>query len=390
MKPQPPSRIVFVTPGGVEAGGGMGRITGYIVDELSRRGQTGDLVVLDPRGGGSVLASPWHLLRACARLLAMALRGEVAVVHVNTSERLSYPRKGLLMQLARLLGLPVIAHMHGADFMPYFDRASALERWWVRRVLRTSQKVVVLGDSFRRHAIEQVGLPAAQVVTVFNAIPDLRREQPQSARRPLPFAAGRPARLLMLANISARKGADSLLTAAAALRAAGHDFHLTLAGGGEIRQFQTMAAELGLAPVTDFPGWVDRAGAHRLLLEADALVLPSRAEGLPIAILEALALGTPIVTTPVGAIPEVLRDGETALIVPPGDAASLTAALARLITGATSAAALAEAGRRLYERSFAIEGFCDRWLALYAEAIGALGRPLPAWAAAPATAARAA
>jgi glycosyltransferase involved in cell wall biosynthesis len=260
----------------------------------------------------------------------------------------------------------------------------------VRHVLRISQRVVVLGEQFRRHAIEAVGLPPAQVVKLFNAIPDLRRDYPEAARRPAPFPPGRPARLVMLANISARKGADCLLAAAAELKAAGHAFHLTLAGGGEIEAFQRQAAALGLAEVTDFPGWLDRSQAHRLLLDADALVLPSRAEGLPIAILEALCLGVPIVTTPVGAIPEVLEDGVTALIVPPGDAAALAAALGRLLRGEVAAAALAEAGRRLYDHAFAVEAYCDQWLALYAAAIGAAGRPLPGWATLPGQAAHAA
>jgi glycosyltransferase involved in cell wall biosynthesis len=372
-----PSRIVFVTPGGVEAGGGMGRITGYIVDELARRGHGRDLVVLDPRGGGRALWTPWFLLLACMRLTLMIAAGQVAVVHVNTSERLSWPRKGVIVRLARLFGVPVVAHMHGADFIPYFDEGAAWERRWVRRTLELSQKVVVLGEDYRRHAIEAVGIAPGKLVKLHNAIPDVGT----SPIAPRPARAGRPVRLLMLANISARKGADVLLEAAAALEAAGLPFHITFAGGGEIKAFQALAAAKGLAGRTEFLGWVDRERAHRLLAEADVMVLPSRAEGLPLAILEALALGTPIVTCPVGAIPEVLVDGETALIVPAGDAPALTAALRRLIEDETLARSLAQQGRRLYEQQFSVVRFCDRWLRLYGEVIDQAGRRRPGWAA---------
>ena len=116
-----------------------------------------------------------------------------------------------------------------------------------------------------------------------------------------------------------------------------------------------------------FAGWVDQAGAAACLAEADALVLPSYDEGLPLVILEALSLGVPVVTTPVGAIPEVLDDGDTALLVPPGDVDALAGALARLAGDAALAARLSERGRALYEREFTLPVFAERVAALHAE-----------------------
>jgi glycosyltransferase involved in cell wall biosynthesis len=366
-------RIVIVTPGGVEGGGGMGRMMGYVVDELGARGLGGEVVVLDPRGAGSVWLSPFYLLLACLRLTAMLLAGRVALMHVNTSERMSFPRKGVIVHLARLFRVPVIAHMHGADFLPFFDGADRLQRWWVRRTLRLCQQVLVLGEHYREHLIRAVGLEPGRILRLYNAIPDMT-----------PAAAGRdretPPALLLLANISARKGADTLLEAAAMLRDQGQPFHLTLAGGGEVEAFQAEAKRLGLDGRTTFPGWVDREAAHDLLRRADIMLLPSRAEGLPIAILEALALGTPTVTTPVGAIPEVLEDGVHALLVEPGDAAGLARAIERLLTGKVDPETLSRNGRALYQQEFAIGRYCDRLIEIYRTVITSSGRQPPRWA----------
>jgi glycosyltransferase involved in cell wall biosynthesis len=164
------------------------------------------------------------------------------------------------------------------------------------------------------------------------------------------------------------------------LREQGQPFHLTLAGGGEVEAFQAEAKRLGLDGRTTFPGWVDREAAHDLLRRADIMLLPSRAEGLPIAILEALALGTPTVTTPVGAIPEVLEDGVHALLVEPGDAAGLARAIERLLTGKVDPETLSRNGRALYQQEFAIGRYCDRLIEIYRTVITSSGRQPPRWA----------
>src|SRR5206468_805374 len=90
-------------------------------------------------------------------------------------------------------------------------------------------------------------------------------------------------------------------------------------------------AELGLADRVDVTGWVGAAETDALLAGAHLLLLPSREEGLPMSVLEAIARGIPVVTTPVGAIPDVVQDGVQGLVVEPGDSGALAAAIAELL-----------------------------------------------------------
>lgn len=357
-------RAVFATPGGVD-GGGMGRVTGYIVDQLRATGC--DPVVLDTRGGGHVALSPFRLAAALGRLAGLGLMRRAGVVHINVSERGSVVRKALVLATARALGLPTVMHLHGANFVEYFESgplARGLSRWLFSR----SDRVVVLGNGWRDYLVQTVGIAAGKVHVLHNAVPDIA-PTPGHALPP-PETTGRPLRLLILANLCERKGIGTALQAAARLKERGVRFRLLFGGSGDVEGYTRMAAGLGLADTVEFLGWVTRDQAHSLIRSSDILLLPSTHEGLPMAILEALCARLPVVTTPVGSIPEVLTDGETALIVPVNDPAALADAVAALAGDATLRARLAAAGRRLFEQLFQIEGYCLRLQAIHRAAAG--------------------
>jgi glycosyltransferase involved in cell wall biosynthesis len=147
-----------------------------------------------------------------------------------------------------------------------------------------------------------------------------------------------------------------------------HPWRATLAGDGEVQQFAGMAARAGLGGRIDFPGWVDSAQAARLMASADLLVLPSHHEALPMAVAEALAAGVPVLTTPVGVIGEILTDGQTALLVPPGDVPALTEALLRLVSDPALRARIGKAGHAVFRAELDVAVTARQMFALYADA----------------------
>jgi glycosyltransferase involved in cell wall biosynthesis len=181
-----------------------------------------------------------------------------------------------------------------------------------------------------------------------------------------------------------RKGIFDLLHAAAQLPTRSPPWQLTVAGGGEIEECATLAHRLGIADRVAFAGWVDQARARVLLAEADLLVLPSYDEGLPLVILEALGMGTPVLCTPVGAIPEVLEDLRTAVFVRPGDPAELSLKLQRLLENASLRQTLSTNGMALFARQFTLDAFIERLFDVYRrycgvdlEMIPPVQRPVP-------------
>jgi glycosyltransferase involved in cell wall biosynthesis len=271
---------------------------------------------------------------------------------------MSIPRKAIFLLYGRLFGIPVVLHHHGAEFIPEYEKRSGAYRRLVRWAVNAAQCNIVLGRLWEDFLSRDLGVPKDRIVLLYNAVSDPGRPAPR-VEKPGPL------RLLILANLSARKGVGELLQAMKALTGSGRDLTLTLAGGGEVDAFRARAEGLGIGKRCRFTGWIPATDAAKLWAETDLFVLPSHHEGLPMAILEALSQSVPVVATPVGSIPEVLTDGTDCRLMPPGDTAALTRTLASLQDDPGERRRLGEAGRLLFERQFALDQYIDRLLRLY-------------------------
>lgn len=327
---------------------------------------TARLQPLDTRGNGSAVASLWVLARALAQLARARRNGQVAGVHVNVAERLSLVRKSVIVIACRVLRIPVVLHLHAAQLHRAWPRFPRPVRWLVRRVFALPAACIVLGRQSADFVVHELGVPRERVEVVINGVPD-----PYPAAR----RAEGPPRLLFVGNLSTRKGVPELLHALALPPLKALDVQLTLAGGGDLPYWRALARELGLGQRARFEGWADQPRVGALLSQSDALVLPSHDEGLPLAILEALAHGVPVVCTPVGEIPDVLTDGLDASFVPPGDAPALAQVLAGVLDDACLRERLSRRGQALWRERFTLPRFFDRIAAIHDRHFGVSAAP---------------
>jgi glycosyltransferase involved in cell wall biosynthesis len=342
----------------------MGSIMAYLASLRIDPSGRFRLLRLESRGGGRLIYSPFFLAAAVCRIVAETAMGRLAVVHLNLAERGSVYRKATLLFAAKLVGARVLLHLHAAQLVAEHKVMPGPWRFMVRSMFRSADRVVVLGELWRRWVTETVGVAPRSVTVLRNGVPATTVSR--VARRD-----GEPFRLLFLGNLLQRKGIVDLLHALAAVQ--GTPVALTVAGGGPVDTYRRMAVGLGIGARVRFTGWVGQAEARDLLAASDALVLPAYDEGLPLVILEAMATGVPVICTPVGAIPEVFEDRRTALFVPPGDRVALSSAIAMLRDDPALQASLSAEGLALYGREFTMEVFAARISALYA----ALDRPRP-------------
>ncbi len=141
-------------------------------------------------------------------------------------------------------------------------------------------------------------------------------------------------RLCCVARLSAQKGLPLLIAAAGQVRAGGHDFHLTLVGDGEMRaEIERQIAELGLTDAITITGWASSARVREEILNARAMILPSFAEGLPVVIMEALALGRPVIASRIAGTPELV-DESCGWLIPAGDVNAISAAMIAALNAA--------------------------------------------------------
>ena len=186
---------------------------------------------------------------------------------------------------------------------------------------------------------------------------------------PIEAASGQgPVRLLFVGRVVRQKGLDVLLDALALLPQTAC-FELTIAGDGPLRaEMVDRAARLGLAGQVRFAGWVGREDMPDLLGHADAFVFPSRDEGMPNAVLEAMAAGLPVAATRIAGNEELVVDGETGFLVPSEAPAALAAVLTRLIGDRTLCRRLGAAGREKAVREYSWRTVAERYSALCREA----------------------
>lgn len=336
--------------------GGVRRVSEYLRDEWARSGDVPAVEHIALRGEGSLRASGPIYLGGLSRLSTRLAVRRPSVIHLNLTQRGSTWRALPVMSLARAGRVPVFLALHSSEYRTFTAGLSPRRLEAVRWLFRSADAVAVLGDGWADYALDELRVPEDRLHVVPNAVPGpelLRTREPG------------PPRLLFLGQVGRRKGTSDLLEALARPEVLAHPWRLTVAGDGEVEAHARQAEALGLGDRVDFTGWLGPDDVARELHAADVFVLPSHAEGLPLAVLEAMAHGLAVVTTPVGAIPEVIDHGDTGLLVPPGDPAALASELTRLLASEEERIALAERARARWVRDHDVRHGARRIVDLY-------------------------
>ena len=281
-----------------------------------------------------------------------------ALVHVHMSAYGSFIRKAIMVWMAAAVRVPVIVHVHGSDFDLMYDRVPRPLKSVMRATLRRAAVVVALGDRWADRLSAMA--PGANVTVVPNGV--------RVPSAPTRSADGGPVHVVFLGEIGERKGAFTLLETWAKLAVDADVLdgaRLTMAGDKGADRAERLIAELGIGDSAEVRSWIGPAEVAQLLGDADVFVLPSRSEGQPMALLEAMANGLCVVASDVGGIPEMVEDGRSGLLVPPDDPDALGAALRRVLSDKALRAALGTAARERVLERFDLDVIWRQFDALY-------------------------
>ncbi|MGK4006949.1 glycosyltransferase family 4 protein [Sorangium sp. So ce1036] len=254
----------------------------------------------------------------------------------------AYPDTVAAELFAREAGVPIVTTVLGSDINE--QPRSAVLRAQIAPALRRCARVVAVSGALGDRLVE-LGVPRGRVVVQHNAVDGERfviRERAAPRQR---FGVPADAKVVLYAGYHVpEKGVDVLVEAMAHLDRTGRrDVHLMMVGGGELLEpLRARVSELGLSGRVQLFGWVLPAEIPDYMAACDVFCLPSRREGCPNVVLEALASGRPVVASRVGGVPELLREGQggNGLLVPAGDPEALAAALVRALETAWEPEAL--------------------------------------------------
>lgn len=302
----------------------------------------------------------WRLAVSPLALGVEILRRGAEIVHINTSlNAKSYWRDLAYLAVAKLCGARVVYQVHGGSLAAFTRNNSPLKKI-VGLAARWPDVIVVLSRT-ERDAFQALA-PRQAIEVVPNGIDCAfyRRYNRALADREAPL------RLIYIGRLAPGKGLAEAIEGLRVARSRGVPARLVLAGSGpEEPRLRQAVREAGLADDVAFVGPAYNGHKAQLLSQADALVLASYSEGLPYALLEAMGSGVVPIVTPVGAIPDVVTEGEHGILVPPRDSQAIAAAIERLAADRALLTRMSAACRKRISHAFSIERVARDFSQLY-------------------------
>jgi glycosyltransferase involved in cell wall biosynthesis len=263
------------------------------------------------------------------------------IVHIHTSDFGSQRRKRIFTKIATLCRKKVIIHLHSSGLE---SSVGGQFKELYRTSFIQANKVIVLSQMWRNEVNKAFSLPDSKLQILYNPCPKVK---PSSFNE-------RGKYILFAGTLNSRKGYSDLIKAFAKVAHKFPDWRLKLAGNGEIEQGRQLVESLGCSDRVDFLGWINGEKKDNAFRSAAAYCLPSYSEGFPMGVLDAWAYGLPVITTPVGGIPDIAIDGENLLLFNPGDFNALADKLAMLISSEELRLKLSNASVELAKSKFNI------------------------------------
>ena len=297
---------------------------------------------------GGTLMKLWYL--ATAFIQYLLLLPFYDIVHIHFSLSTSAKRKYPFFRLAKMLGKKTVIHLHCG---------SQIDEIWnsiYQTMFEQCDCGILLSESIKAKIEERVG-KSDKLKVVFNPCPIIIAATTYKKQNHILFSG----------TLYEGKGYLDLIKAFAKIALHYPDWKVVLAGNGEEEKARRTAHDLGVEKQVELLGWVNGEAKHRAFSEAKALCLPSYAEGFPMAVLDAWAYGLPVVTTPVGGIPDVASDGENMLLFNPGDIETLSEKLEMIISDIDLQKKLTAASHKLATETFSLENVTQHVARIYSD-----------------------
>lgn len=278
------------------------------------------------------------------------------IVHLHMGPRGSYQRKKIMARIAENKGKKVILHEHSGEFARDFESGNNVLRSDIRQTFNSADLVIVLSEEWRDYFAENV-CDSSKLVVLHNGV-----SVPQTPCTPCSHQT-----VLFLGRLGTRKSPDVLLRASREALMEYPGMRLVFGGDGDLNFYENLAEKLGIADRCDFIGWVSGDDKERLFSEAGVYCLPSKHEGMPMSVLEAMAHGIPVITTPVGGIPHLISDGVDGCLMNVDDESRLSDLLLEFERSPQRRAEIGYAGRDKIQAGFDINDILNQLVTFYNE-----------------------
>jgi glycosyltransferase involved in cell wall biosynthesis len=306
-------------------------------------------------------------IRCFSNLMSILRKGHFSLVHTN-----GYLADTVGICASKLLRIPHVATCHG--FIAN-DTKLSFYNWLDREALRLSNRVICVSENLK-WSLVAAGVRERKIRVIPNAVTVNKNDSEMHNRRIIARRrlGAEDAELVVgyAGRLSQEKGLKTLLRAFSEVLKSDEKCRLWIVGDGPLRsELQELTMAIGISDHVAFLGF--REDVLGIMAGMDAFVLPSLTEGTPMALLEAMSLGLPIVASAVGEIPQIINSGENGLLVSPGETRQLAHAIHKVHDEPSFARRLAESGRRTVEEKHSIGAWVRKIENTYLELLGYSG-----------------
>jgi glycosyltransferase involved in cell wall biosynthesis len=353
-------RVLIIGPSPTKSRGGMATVIDGIVSDKELN-QKYDIDMYESyRDGNKFEVICFGIIQIVRFFLT---KRNYDIYHIHAATRGSTFRKGIYVKIIKIWNKKVIFHIHGAEYMDFFDEISERGKQEVIHILHQSDMVVALSDGWKKIYDQKFKLQNCVVLENGVDTKHFAKAECNVTEHIKSFA--------VLGRIGQRKGTYDLIEAIQNVVDVIPDCLCYLAGDGEVENVRKIIREKGLETNIKVLGWVAGEKKLELLQKVATIILPSYHECLPMTILEGMACGKAIISTTVGAIPEVVKE-DNGILITAGDIKSLQNAIIKCCTDEKMVKNFSEANSRKMERQFSISSMHTK-LALYYDAVYSVG-----------------
>ena len=337
-----------------------------------------ELIHLDttrgPRGVGQAnrlaVVNLYYFVRQAVEFIKLGFRYRPRLLHVPVTSFWSCWKDAAFILMARVMGMKVVAHLHGGAFQRYYLGSPLPIQWTIGCIMRRAHVVIALSDRWKRFLLEEVS-PNLNVQVVANTVDAMFAQAMDEVDE---HSIENQNLVLFVGLLSQGKGVLEILKAVPLVQKRLPDVKFLLAGTSASRQVKAeidqACVEAKANEAVRFLGKVTGRAKLVLYLSASVFILPSHVEAMPYAILEAMCAGLPIVSTPVGAIPEMVEEGVNGFLIQPGDYYSLADRIIRLLEDAPLRASMSRNNRERIRAHYTPQVAMTQLDMIYRELLG--------------------
>lgn len=340
-------KVCMIVPNRMVKGGIASVVNGYRGSKLEK---DYDITYVESYTDGSKLTKLFKGISGYIQFIKVLLTNKPDIVHIHSSFGPSFYRKMPFIYMASWAKIPIVNHIHGADFDEFYVNASESKKKKIKKIYEKCSVLIALSEEWKERLSQIVSPSKISIIENYSILHE------DAVKQRLERKCNNT--VLFLGELGRRKGCYDIPEVIRKVKEDIPDVKFVLAGAGSEADEKAIKKLIDRENVSDnveFPGWVRGDTKDKLLREADVFFLPSYNEGMPMSVLDAMGYGLPVVSTNVGGIPKIVHDGENGYCCKAGDVDVMSKSIVNLLIDKSQREKAAEKSISIVNAKYSLE-----------------------------------